>query len=216
MTKTTQIDGKWLNVTNPIFCNSLEIMVFGYKGLSYYGIEGTGKRLCFQQAKTRFHFEEHSTYHFDLISSNRMRLYRKGKECLTYRNEHLVCTTRIYEEDYIKLIPTEIKIPESRVSLLRYRLDWKEKDAFLQFDQNMDNPALFQINELLDRNSRRLFLEKIENTFLITLYNHQKMEWTLPIKEIDENKAVLYGLPQEPYQVNLISEGEKKSGKVLF
>jgi hypothetical protein len=44
-------------------------------------------------------------------------------------------------------------------------------------------------------------LEKLDQTLLISIINNNIRGLILPIKEVDDEKMILYGFPEIPYEV---------------
>ena len=47
----------------------------------------------------------------------------------------------------------------------------------------------------------KILLEKLDQTLLVSIFNNNQRGLVMPIKEIDEDKIVLYGLPKEPFEI---------------
>jgi hypothetical protein len=47
----------------------------------------------------------------------------------------------------------------------------------------------------------KILLEKLDQTLFVSFFNNNQRGLVMPIKEIDEDKIVLYGLPKEPFEI---------------
>jgi hypothetical protein len=126
----------------------------------------------------------------------------------------------VLEQDYVKLLPTISKISESSIQLMKYNLVWNNEKQVIEFNKLLDLPLTMGITEAIDQEAMKylvdkakkldeefklegmkILLEKLEQTLFVSFFNNNKRGLVMPIKEIDEEKVILYGLPKEPFEI---------------
>ena len=58
-----------------------------------------------------------------------------------------------------------------------------------------------KLDEEFKLEGMKILLEKLEQTLFVSFFNNNKRGLVMPIKEIDEEKVILYGLPKEPFEI---------------
>lgn len=212
MDSNFQLEGKWINISKVRFSDDIEIITFenGEPKYRTYYFE-FGKRNL-QPSKVKSYFEKVFNLNFELIKKNRIRFHRNGLEDNEIDKEE----TSIYKEtiksqDYVKLLPTELGIEEAEIQSFKYVFYWREENHLIKFNESLDLPEIEIINEKLGSDGKRMFLEKVEDTFLISLFLNGKRKSIFPVKEIDDSKVILYGMPEKPFEIVAARLSEKKS-----
>jgi hypothetical protein len=200
MKLSTKIDGKWINASEMRPFRDLDIITFENDKINYSVVESTENELNLKEKKVENRSENLSDLKFEFINPNRIRFYRKGKKRTVINETESKTEDKIFEHDYVKLIPTESKISESRIQLLKYSFEWNNEKGVIEFNKILDEPEILEMLKKSGYAGRKILLEKIDDTLLISTYHNNHKGLVLPIKEIDENKAVLYGLPVEPFE----------------
>ncbi|WP_225037431.1 hypothetical protein [Winogradskyella sp. SM1960] len=197
---STKIDGKWINVSEMRPFRDLDIITFENDKINYSVLESTENELNLKEKKVENRSENLSDLKFEFINPSRIRFYRKGKKHTVINETESKTEDKIFENDYVKLIPTESKISESRIQLLKYNFEWNNEKGVIEFNKILDKPEILEMLKKSGYAGRKILLEKIDDTLLISTYHNNHKGLVLPIKEIDETKAVLYGLPVEPFE----------------
>ncbi len=200
MKLSTKIDGKWINVSEMRPFRDLDIITFENDKINYSVLESTENELNLKEKKVENRSENLSDLKFEFINPSRIRFYRKGKKHTVINETESKTEDKIFENDYVKLIPTESKISESRIQLLKYNFEWNNEKGVIEFNKILDKPEILEMLKKSGYAGRKILLEKIDDTLLISTYHNNHKGLVLPIKEIDETKAVLYGLPVEPFE----------------
>lgn len=194
---STKTDGKWINVSEMRPFRDLDMITFENDKVNYSVLQSTENELNLKEKKVENHSENLSDLKFEFINPNRIRFYRKGKKHTVINETESKTEDKIFEHDYVKLIPTESKISESRIQLLKYNFEWNNEKGVIKFNKILDKPEMLKKSGYT---GRKILLEKIDDTLLISTFHNNHKGLVLPIKEIDEIKAVLYGLPVEPFE----------------
>ena len=200
MKLSTNIDGKWINASEMRPFRDLDIITFENDKINYSVLESTENELNLKEKKVENRSENLSDLKFEFINPSRIRFYRKGKKHTVIKETESKTEDKIFEHDYVKLIPTESKISESRIQLLKYNFEWNNEKGVIEFNKILDKPEILEMLKKSGYAGRKILLEKIDDTLLISTYHNNHKGLVLPIKEIDEVKAVLYGLPVEPFE----------------
>lgn len=194
---STKTDGKWIKVSEMRPFRDLDMITFENDKVNYSVLQSTENELNLKEKKVENHSENLSDLKFEFINPNRIRFYRKGKKHTVINETESKTEDKIFEHDYVKLIPTESKISESRIQLLKYNFEWNNEKGVIEFNKILDKPKMLKKSGYT---GRKILLEKIDDTLLISTFHNNHKGLVLPIKEIDEIKAVLYGLPVEPFE----------------
>jgi hypothetical protein len=218
---TVKANGKWLNVSGIRFFPGLDVIVFEDDKIKYSLLERTADSLILIENNVRNLFENVSQCRYEFLDPNRIRWFRKAnghkiimetKESTTYE--------AIIEQDYVKLLPTISNISESRIQLLKYNLVWNNERQVIEFNKLFNPPVNGGTKESYEKEAMKslmenlknvrdeymfegmkILLEKLDQTLFVTFFNNNQRGLVLPIKEIDEEKLILYGLPQEPFEI---------------
>ena len=218
---TVKANGKWLNVSEIRFFRSLDVIVFEDDKIKYSLLERTAESLVLEENNENNHFEYISQCTYEFVNPNRIRWFRKAngsrinmptKESSSYET--------VLEQDYVKLLPTISKISESSIQLMKYNLVWNNEKQVIEFNKLMDLPLTMGITEAIDLEAMKylvdkakildeefklegmkILLEKLDQTLFVSFFNNNKRGLVMPIKEIDEEKVILYGLPKEPFEI---------------
>ncbi len=197
---STKTEGKWINVSEIRLFRDLDIVIFENDEINYSVLESIENELNLKEKKVENRSEKISNLSFEFINPNRIRFYRNGKKQTVINETESKTEDKIFEQDYVRLIPTELKISESRIQLLKYNFEWNNEKTIIEFNKILDKPEILEMLKKIGYAGRKILLEKIDNTLLISTYYNNHKGLVLPIKEIDETKVVLYGLPIEPFQ----------------
>lgn len=212
---------KWLNVSEIRFFQSLDIIIFHDDIIKYSLLERTNDGLILTENNAQDHYENISHCTWQFVNSNRIRFFRKanGHKIIMGTKESTSYET-ILEQDYVKLLPTISKISESRIQLMKYNLVWNNEKQVIEFNKILNPSANAGTQESYEKDAMKslmenlknlkdeyrfegmkILLEKLDQTLFVSFFNNNQRGLVMPIKEIDEDKVVLYGLPKEPFEI---------------
>ncbi|MFD2823424.1 hypothetical protein ACFS5M_07060 [Lacinutrix iliipiscaria] len=197
---SNNIKGKWINVSEGRPFGDIDIIVFENDNINYSVLESNVNELNLKEKRVENHSENLSDLNFDFINPDRIRFYRKGKVYTRLNETESKTEDKIFEHDYVRLVPTKSKISESRIQLLKYNFEWNNEKVVIEFNKILDKPEVLEMLKKIGYEGRKILLEKIDDTLLISTFHNNNKGLVVPIKEIDENKIVLYGLPIEPFE----------------
>ena len=151
------------------------------------------------------HHEKKSDVKFTFINPDHIRFFYRGKKKAIVDGRSLPEEDHVFELDYVRLVPTQASISKSRIELSKYQFEWNNESRVIEFNTISDNPKVLEIMKASNYKGRRIVVETLDNTLLMCHINDAKLEWILPVKEIDDSKAIVYGLPKEPYEIMMES-----------
>lgn len=194
-------NGKWINVSDGRPFGGIDLMVFQNKKIYHSLLESTENSLNLKENKEQNAFEEISELEFKFINPDRIRFYRKGKTYSVISENESITEDIIFEQDYVKLVPTISSISESRIQKLKYSFVWNNEKQVIEFNRILDKPEIQLMNRRQDREGTKILLEKLDETLFISMFHNKERGLVMPIKEISENKIILSGLPGEPFEI---------------
>ncbi len=197
----TKTDGKWINVSEIRPFPSIDIITFGNDRITNAVLENVENEINLKEKEVENSSKNIADLNFQFINPDRIRFYRKGKKVTLLNETESKTEDHIFEQDYVRLTPTISKISESRIQLLKYNFEWNNEKIIIEFNKILDPPEMIETLNKVRRSRQKTLLEKIDNTLLISFFYNNRRGLVLLIKEIDETKAVLYGLPLEPFEI---------------
>ena len=136
-----------------------------------------------------------------LINENRIRLYRMGKTHTATNDTESKIEDTEFEMDYERIEPTRTKLTKEQILKLEFEVEWNGENFSLVFNKTLDSPTIQQINKKLKKEGRKFVLESLYGTYFGAIYDDGRRETLIPIREINQNKVILYGFPILPYEV---------------
>lgn len=93
---------------------------------------------------------------------------------------------------------------------MEFKAEWNGEKFPIIFNRSLDKLPIKEINKRLKREGRKILLENLQGTYFASIFNDGRRETLNGIKEITREKAILFGFPEEPFEVTAYSS-EKKS-----
>jgi hypothetical protein len=202
MESSVQAKGKWINISEVRLSDDIEVITFENgepKYRTYYFEFG---KSSLQPSKVKNYFGKLFNLNYEVLNAKRIRFNRKG--VFNQKIEPVmmpVYSDAVNFQDYIKLTPTKCRIKESEILQSKYVFYWREENHLIKFNESLTFPLINANDKAFSDEDQRMFLEKVEKTLLITLYANDKRKLIFPIKEIDDSKVVLRGLPRTKFEV---------------
>ena len=86
--------------------------------------------------------------------------------------------------------------------IIHFRLEKKSVGGLSKkVHERIENFSINKINKRLNIEGRKLVLKKLQGTYFASMYENGERSTLIGIKEIDEEKAILFGFPETPYQI---------------
>ena len=191
----------WLFIKTPDHYGKPEIIQFDKNVIDYFNVEkNDGISLITIINENRN--EKLSETEYKFINQNRIRFFRNGKIYKVLSDEKSITEDCIFENDYEKLNATETELTESEIQNLKFEFNWNGEKMNLRFNEVLDSPVIQEINKRLNKEGSRIVLEKLNETLFVSLYTDNYLDKLIPIKYVDRQKIILYGFPNEPYEIN--------------
>jgi hypothetical protein len=191
----------WLFIKTPDHYGIPEIIQFDNNEINYFIIEKDNKNSSLKikgenRSKNLIELEH------QFINQNRVRFFEKGKISHFLSDGESITEDSIFENDYQKLNPTETKLTEIEIQSLKFELNWNGEKNIIRFNEDLDPPYIQEINRRMNREGRKILLERLNDTLFISLYENANLDKLIPIKYVDNQKIILYGFPKEPYEID--------------
>ncbi|WP_299673499.1 hypothetical protein [uncultured Tenacibaculum sp.] len=106
-----------------------------------------------------------------------------------------------FATDYERIEPTKTELESKKIEKLEFKAHWNNEKIPLTFNKILDSPVIQELNKRVKRNGRKLILENLQGTYFASIFENNERETLIGIKEIDEQKAILFGFPEEPYEI---------------
>ena len=136
------------------------------------------------------------------LTPNRIRLFRKGiKRTVSNFNEASTSTECVFELDYERLFPTQTDLSEEEIQLLKFDFSWNNNKKIIVFNEILDSLVIQELNKDMNRIGSRILLERFNETLFLSFYDDIYVDIQIPIKYVDSEIMILYGFPNEPYEV---------------
>ena len=190
----------WLFIKTPDHYGNPKIIELENGIINYFDVEkNDGNTLLKIGIENRI--EKLAEVEHKFINQNRIRFFRNGKIHKVLSEKEAITEDCIFENDYEKLKATETKLTENEIQNLKFELNWNGQKMNIIFNEDLDSPIIKELNKQLNRKGNRIFLEKLNETLVLSFYKDIYFEKLIPIKYVDMEKMVLYGFPKEPYEV---------------
>ncbi|WP_106793989.1 hypothetical protein [Aquimarina sp. Aq78] len=198
--------GKWLNISVSRYHYYPDLIEFDNEKIKCSIIKDISKDIVITECiREKFDEKISSLIKIDDIEPNRIRIFRKGFKSKVIIGENTTTATTdkeaILETDYVKLIPTKSNISQNRIQLLKYELKYNKEKLIIEFNKILDRPYIQELNKKLGMEGRKILLEKLDQTLLVSMIDDNRRGLILPIKNVDDEKMILYGFPEKPYEV---------------
>jgi len=191
----------WLFIKTPDHYGVPEIIQFDNNEIKYFIIE-KGNEDSPLKIKDENRSKNLTEIEHQFINQNRIRFFENGKTSYFLSNEKSITEDCIFENDYQKLNPTETKLTENEIQNLKFELNWNDEKGIIRFNEDLNPPYIQEINKRMNREGRKILLEKLNDTFFVSLYENACLDKLIPIKYVDSQRIILYGFPEEPYEID--------------
>lgn len=193
------MEENWLLIKSPDYYGDTEIIQFNNNEISYFKVEKSDESSSFEIIKDDIK-REFIEYKF--VNPDRVRFFKKGKIHTVLSDENSTTEDSIFENDYEKLKPTITALTKDEIEQLKFEYNWNGEKRNIRFNEILDSPFIREINERLNKKGNRILLEKLDETFFLSLYSDDYHDKLIPIKYVDKEKIILYGFPKEPYEID--------------
>ena len=190
-------DGKWIlkEVGSKEFKKNIGLRILDFKkgkATLFKDLELTKSELDLHFMDNTLFLENEKKYGtFKLIEENFLRLFVDG----TFNDEKVKI-----ELDFVRLLPTKTKLSKNEIETLsfEFREEGKSKSK-IAFNKELMNKEMLQ--ELKWKEGLKMVLEKLDDTFFITIFRLGRKGASLPISEVNQKVLKFYGVPTESGEI---------------
>lgn len=194
-----KFSGEWLFIKTADHYGDPDIIEFNNKNINHFRLEKNDSNSV---NKIALNWIENLTdANIQFKNPCRMTILRKGKVYKVLSDEESINEDCIFEDEYERLIATETKLSQSEIQNLKFEFIWNNEKMTIIFNEILDKPYIQEINKKLNKQGRRIVLENLNETLFLSIYDDIYIQNLLPIKYVDNTKMVLYGFPEEPYEI---------------
>ncbi|MDV7140803.1 hypothetical protein R3X28_18060 [Maribacter sp. TH_r10] len=193
------LNGTWLKIkTGDDYCPP-EFIEFNNDQIIHFELELKGGN---ELSKVQTEWSEKlSESKYKFVNDNRIRIFRMGKTYSVLSETESKTENIEFATDYERIEPTKTKLESEKIEMLEFRAEWKNEKIPLKFNKILDSPVIQELNKRMKRNGRKLILENLQGTYFASIFENNERETLIGIKEIDEQKAILFGFPEKPYEI---------------
>ena len=191
----------WLYIKSPDCYGAPSVIQFNNNEINYFIIEKDNEDSLLK-IKGENRSENLTETKHQLINPNRLRFFEKGKIYHSLSNEESITEDCIFENDYQKLHPTETRLTENEIESLKFEFNWNGEKINVRFNEDLDPPYIQEINKRMNREGRKILIEKLNDTLFVSFYENANLDNLLPIKYVDSQKIILYGFHKEPCEID--------------
>jgi len=192
------LDGTWLKIKIGNDYCSPEFIEFKNGEIIHFELEQNNGTVL----KKLVHWNESfAELKYDFVNDNRIRIFRIGRECTVLIDTKSSTIEIEYATHYEKITPTKTTLTKKQIEEINFKAEWNNEKIPLKFNSILDSETIKELNKEFKREGQKILLEKLEETYFASIYNDGKRKTLIGIKEIDSEKAILYGFPELPYEV---------------
>ncbi|KGK28738.1 hypothetical protein [Cellulophaga sp. E6(2014)] len=151
--------------------------------------------------KQQNHLEKLSETKHEFVADNRIRIYRMGKTLTVISDTESISEETEFATDYERIEPTKTDLTEKEIQKMDLKAEWNGEKIRIVFNKNLDSPTIQKINKRLKKEGEKLVLENLHGTYFASLYGDGESRTLIGIREINIERAVLFGFPEKPYEV---------------
>jgi len=195
-----EFSGEWLFIKTADHYGDPDIIEFNSNNINHFGLQKNDGISLNKIARNWI--ENLTDAKIQCKKTNRISIFRNGQIHKFFNDDKQITEDCIFEDEYERLIATETKLSESEIQNLKFEFIWNNEKMKIIFNEILDESYMQEINKRLNKQGRRIILEKLNETLFLSIYDDIYIQNLLPIKYVDNQKIVLYGFPEEPYEIS--------------
>ena len=158
--------------------------------LKYYSFDELKSSVPIKIEHSSIIINQNRTDFVEFVNDDRIIIRSQGK---VSDRDSLIIT------EYVRLKETKTKLSSKEIQNLSFKFNWNDEKLKLVFNKELGSPRLMKMMEKDELTKIRL--EKIDSTYFISIFQFGKRETIIPIKEVSNDKMILYGTPKKPYEI---------------
>lgn len=127
---------------------------------------------------------------YKIIDSNHIKWFANGKS-----NDKDV----VFECDFYRLQPTLTTLKKEEIEKLTFEFTKNGRTSKFEFNKELWDSERLKFLKL--KEGEKYLIEKIDDTFFVSMYYNGKRSASIPIKEVTTKFLKLYAYPNEPMEV---------------
>ncbi|MCH4824638.1 hypothetical protein ML462_15800 [Gramella lutea] len=186
------LDGKWLMTKEGdtyIIPENL-IIEINSDSLKYFSFDQLQSSIPIKIKNNNIIINQKQTDTVEFINEDRIKIKSQGK--VNDKNS-------LIETEYVRLKKTKTKLSPEEIQKLSFKFNWNDEKFKVIFNKELGSPQVMKIMEKDELTKIRL--EKIDSTYFISIYESGKRATIVPIKEVSNDRMILYGMPRKPYKI---------------
>ncbi len=194
-----KLDGTWLTIKTGNDHSSPEFIEFHNNEIVHFDLNKNSGGMLIKIPTTWK--EKISETKYEFVNDNRIRIFRMGKNHISLSETESTTEDIEIATDYEKIKPTKTELTASEIQKLKFKARWKNEILNLVFNKYLNRPIITEALKNLNRKGRKLKLENLQGTYFVSIYENDQRDTLLGIKEVDIEKAILFGFPEKPYEI---------------
>ena len=184
------LDGKWMMTKEGdtyIIPENL-ILEINSDSLKYFSFDQFQSSIPIKIENNKLIVNQTQTDIVEFINEERIKIKSQEKD-----------KNSLNETEYVRLKKTKTTLSPEEIQNLSFKFNWNDEKFKVIFNKELGSPQVLKIMEKDELSKIRL--EKIDSTYFISILQSGKRKTIFPIKEVSNDRMILYGTPRKPYEI---------------
>jgi hypothetical protein len=184
------LDGKWMMTKEGdtyIIPENL-ILEINSDSLKYFSFDQFQSSIPIKIENNKLIVNQTQTDIVEFINEDRIKIKSQEKD-----------KNSLNETEYVRLKKTKTTLSPEEIQNLSFKFNWNDEKFKVIFNKELESPQVMKIMEKDELSKIRL--EKIDSTYFISILQSGKRKTIFPIKEVSNDRMILYGTPRKPYEI---------------
>ena len=184
------LDGKWMMTKEGdtyIIPENL-ILEINSDSLKYFSFDQFQSSIPIKIENNKLIVNQTQTDIVEFINEDRIKIKSQEKD-----------KNSLNETEYVRLKKTKTTLSPEEIQKLSFKFNWNDDKFKVIFNKELESPQVLKIMEKDELSKIRL--EKIDSTYFISILQSGKRKTIFPIKEVSNDRMILYGTPRKPYEI---------------
>ena len=184
------LDGKWMMTKEGdtyIIPENL-ILEINSDSLKYFSFDQFQSSIPIKIENNKLIVNQTQTDIVEFINEDRIKIKSQEKD-----------KNSLNETEYVRLKKTKTTLSPEEIQKLSFKFNWNDEKFKVIFNKELGSPQVLKIMEKDELSKIRL--EKIDSTYFISILQSGKRKTIFPIKEVSNDRMILYGAPRKPYEI---------------
>ena len=184
------LDGKWMMTKEGdtyIIPENL-ILEINSDSLKYFSFDQFQSSIPIKIENNKLIVNQTQTDIVEFINEDRIKIKSQEKD-----------KNSLNETEYVRLKKTKTTLSPEEIQKLSFKFNWNDEKFKVIFNKELESPQVMRIMEKDELSKIRL--EKIDSTYFISILQSGKRKTIFPIKEVSNDRMILYGTPRKPYEI---------------